>query len=137
MAQKTSDFVKLPMLALRGLHVFPGMLLTFDVERQASIAALNNAVRTDQMIFLSAQKDLTADMPEADEIFSVGTVCRIRQQLRQPRGNICRVMVEGVYRAEAESMHTDPAGYYAYVSRLEDRDERVSAAQTKARKTAK
>ena len=54
MAQKTTDFVKLPMLALRGLHVFPGMLLTFDVERQASIAALNSAVRTDQMIFLSA-----------------------------------------------------------------------------------
>ena len=61
------------MLALRGLHVFPGMLLTFDVERQASIAALNNAVRTDQMIFLSAQKDLTDDMPEENEIFSVGT----------------------------------------------------------------
>ncbi len=132
MAQKTTDYVKLPMLALRGLHVFPGMLLTFDVERQASIAALNNAVRTDQMIFLSAQKDLTADLPEADEIYSVGTVCRIRQQLRQPRGNICRVMVEGVYRAEAESIHPDPKGYYAYVSTLEDKRERVSAARREA-----
>ena len=132
MAQRTSDFVKLPMLALRGLHVFPGMLLTFDVERQASIAALNNAVRTDQMIFLSAQKDLTADMPEENEIYSVGTVCRIRQQLRQPRGNICRVMVEGVYRAEAESMQTDPNGYYAYVSRLDDKPERVNAARREA-----
>ena len=132
MAQETMEYRKLPMLALRGLHVYPGMLLTFDVERQASIAALNNAVRTDQMIFLSAQKDLTADLPEEDEIYSVGTVCRIRQQLRQPRGNICRVMVEGVYRAAAESIHTDPNGYYAYVSPLEDRPERVSAARREA-----
>ena len=45
----------IPMLALRGLSVFPGMMLTFDVERSASIAALNQAVRTDQMIFLSTQ----------------------------------------------------------------------------------
>ena len=84
MAQNEELLVKIPLLALRGLHVFPGMLLTFDVERPASIAALNNAVRADQLIFLSAQKDLGADMPKEDEIYAVGTVCRVRQQLRQP-----------------------------------------------------
>ena len=51
----------MPLLALRGLSVFPGMLLTFDVERSASVAALNMAVRTDQLIFLAAQKDPLAD----------------------------------------------------------------------------
>ena len=132
MAQKNHEFKKIPLLALRGLHVFPGMLLTFDVERPASIAALNSSIRADQIIFLSAQKDLSADMPTADEIYPVGTVCRIRQQLRQPHGNICRVMVEGLYRARAESMHCEPDNYYAYVEELPDKPERVSADKKEA-----
>ena len=132
MAQINHEYIRMPLLALRGLHVFPGMLLTFDVERPASIAALNNAVRMDQLIFLSAQKDLGADMPKAEEIYSVGTVCRVRQQLRQPRGNICRVMVEGLYRAKADSMNCDPKGYTAYVEALEDKPERVSSERQEA-----
>ena len=123
---------KLPLLALRGLHVFPGMLLTFDVERPASIAALNAAVRCDQLIFLSAQRDLTADMPQEDDIYPIGTVCRIKQQLRQPRGSLCRVMVEGLYRAYAERMQCDPKCYYAWVQRMEDRKERVGADRMEA-----
>ena len=132
MAATIKEMDKLPLLALRGLHVFPGMLLTFDVERPASIAALNAAVRCDQLIFLSAQKDLTADMPQEDDIFSVGTVCRIKQQLRQPRGSLCRVMVEGLYRAKADSMQCDPKGYYAWVERQEDRKERVASERMEA-----
>ena len=68
MKDEIYEYIRLPLLALRGLHVFPGMLLTFDVERQASIGALNAAVKNDQLIFLSAQKDLTADMPQENEI---------------------------------------------------------------------
>ncbi len=132
MAQNEQQLIKMPLLALRGLHVFPGMLLTFDVERPASIAALNNAVRADQLIFLAAQKDLGADLPKEEEIYAVGTVCRIRQQLRQPRGNICRVMVEGLYRAKAESMNCDPKAYYAYIEPWEDKAERVSPERTEA-----
>lgn len=132
MAQKNQEYRKLPLLALRGLHVFPGMLLTFDVERPASIAALNTAIRADQIIFLSAQKDLSADLPTEDEIYAVGTVCRIRQQLRQPHGNICRVMVEGLYRAKAESMHCEPDNYFAYVEELPDKPERVGSEKKEA-----
>ena len=132
MSQEKHELIKMPLLALRGLHVFPGMLLTFDVERPASIAALNNAVRADQLIFLSAQKDLAADMPREDEIYAVGTVCRVRQQLRQPRGNICRVMVEGLYRARAESVNCDPKGYSAYIEPLSDKSDRVSAERKEA-----
>ncbi len=132
MAQNEVQYVKMPLLALRGLHVFPGMLLTFDVERTASIGALNNAVRADQLIFLTAQKDLGADMPKADEIYPVGTVARVRQQLRQPRGNLCRVMVEGLYRAKAESVRCDPRAYSAYIERLDDRHERVSEERREA-----
>ena len=126
------DVILLPLLALRGLSVFPGMLLTFDVERPASTAAVDIAVKTNQQIFLAAQKDLTEDMPEADGIYSVGTVCRVKQQLRQPRGNICRVMVEGLYRAEAVTVYTDPKGYTAQVRPMPDKAERVSMVKMQA-----
>ncbi len=132
MSQETHELIKMPLLALRGLHVFPGMLLTFDVERPASIAALSSAVRADQLIFLAAQKDLAADMPKEDEIYAVGSVCRVRQQLRQPRGSICRVMVEGLYRARAEDVNCDPKGYSAYIEPLPDKADRVSAERKEA-----
>ena len=78
-------YVALPMLPLRGLHVFPGMMLTFDVERPASITALERAVKNNQVIFLTAQKDLTADMPQEDELYRIGAVCRVRPGTRSAR----------------------------------------------------
>ena len=132
MSDNRNETLRLPLLALRGLTVFPGMLLTFDVERAASIGALAAAAKRDQLIFLAAQKDLTIDLPEAKDIYAVGTVCRIRQQLRQPQGGMCRVMVEGLYRAEAAGIHTDPKGYSAILTPLREREERVTAARTEA-----
>ena len=132
MANENREYTRLPLLALRGLHVFPGMLLTFDVERPASVAALNLAVKNDQLIFLAAQKDLTADMPKEDGLYHIGTVCRVRQQLRQPRGNLCRVMVEGLYRAEAVSIQCNQQGYMAFTAPLEDKPERVSETRMEA-----
>ena len=132
MSDFNTESVRLPLLALRGLNVFPGMLLTFDVERSASIGALAAASKRNQMIFLAAQRDISADLPEASEIYQVGTVCRIRQQLRQPQGNMCRVMVEGLYRARAEEICTDPKGYSALVRPLPDREEKLGAARTEA-----
>ena len=132
MTEKNNETIRLPLLALRGLSVFPGMLLTFDVERPASIAALGAAGKRNQILFLTAQKDLAADLPEAEELYSVGTVCRIRQQLRQPNGGVCRVMVEGLYRAEAEEIHTDPKGYTAVLHPLPDKPERISSARMEA-----
>ena len=122
----------LPILALRGLHVFPEMLLTFDVERQASVGALAMAAKYGQLIFLSTQKNLTADLPQEEDIYQVGTVCRIRQQLRQPRSSVCRVMVEGLYRAKYLSVNPDPKGYTAEIIPLPDKEERVSAARKEA-----
>ena len=132
MSETTTEIIRLPLLALRGLNVFPGMLLTFDVERAASIGALAAAGKRDQIIFLAAQKDISVDLPEAEDIYRVGTVCRIRQQLRQPQGNLCRVMVEGLYRAESLGVRTDPKGYSALIRRLDDREERLSADRMEA-----
>ncbi len=126
------DLTLMPLLALRGLCVFPGMLLTFDVERPASTASVDVAVKTNQMIFLAAQKDLSADMPEPDGIYNVGTVCRVKQQLRQPRGKVCRVMVEGLYRAEAVNIWADPKGYTAQLRPLPDKAERISSVRMHA-----
>ena len=121
----------LPMLPLRGLSVFPAMLLSFDVERNASVAALDAAVRGDHLIFLAAQKDVATDVPEEKDIYHVGTVCRVRQQLRQPHSS-CRVMVEGLYRAEAISMDTEGKVYSAQVTRLDDKPEKLSAVRKEA-----
>ena len=132
MQDNSIQTIRLPMIALRGLSVFPGMLLTFDVERPASVAALGIAGKNEQLIFLAAQKDLSVDVPGGEDIYPVGTVCRLRQQLRQPHGNICRVMVEGLYRAVSVSMDTDIKGYMAELRPLPDRAERVSADRMQA-----
>ena len=132
MSELNNELIRLPLLALRGLNVFPGMLLTFDVERSASIGALAAASKRNQMIFLAAQKDLSVDLPEAGDIYSVGAVCRIRQQLRQPQGNMCRVMVEGLYRARAQEIRTDPKGYSALVRPLPEKEEKNGSARIEA-----
>ena len=127
-----NEVISLPLLPLRGLNVFPGMLLTFDVERPASVAALAASVKRSSLIFLSAQKDMAVDAPEEKDIYRIGVVCRVRQQLRQPRASVCRVMVEGLYRAEALEMSTDGKYYTAKVSNLPDKPERVRAERKEA-----
>ena len=127
-----NEIINLPLLPLRGLNVFPGMLLTFDVERPASVAALSASVKRSSLIFLSAQKDMAVDAPEEKDIYRVGVVCRVRQQLRQPRANVCRVMVEGLYRAEALEMTTDGKYATARVVNLPDKPERVRAERKEA-----
>ncbi len=123
---------RLPMLALRGLTVFPGMLLTFDVERPASIAALEAAAQEQQLIFLASQKSLKADLPKEDELHHIGTVCRIRQKLRQPQDGLCRVMVEGLYRAEALSIDTEKTSFFAELIQLPDKPERMNGERLEA-----
>ena len=88
----------MPMLALRGLVLFPKMVLHFDVGRDKSIAALNAAMKDDQQIFLVAQKDMKVDDPTADDLYSVGVVAEVRQILKAS-GSTLRVLVEGRYRA--------------------------------------
>ena len=110
----------LPVLPLRGLSVFPGMLLNFDVERPMSIAALNFAMGADQVVFLTAQKDIAKDVPFLDDIYRVGTACRVRQLLRQPGGKTVRVMVEGMARARIENVTMDSPCMFAEVEPMPD-----------------
>jgi len=114
----------MPVLPLRGLSVFPGMLLNFDVERQMSVAALNASMGSDQIIFLTAQKDITKDMPFGDDIYWVGTVCRIRQLLRQPGSHSIRVMAEGLARGRIVEFTMDKPNLCAEIEPLPDRPEK-------------
>ena len=96
--KKYTEPVSLPMLPLRGLMVFPHMVLHFDAGRKKSIAALDQAMEENQRIFLVAQRDMDVDDPAVDDIYHVGTIACVKQVLRLPGGNI-RLLVEGKSRA--------------------------------------
>lgn len=95
-----NDFMHMPIVALRGLTVFPGMSLHFDVGRKKSIAALKNAMNNDQRIFLVAQKDAGVNEPELDDLYEVGVVCEIKQMIKIPNSPNLRVAVEGLCRGD-------------------------------------
>lgn len=95
-----NEFVHMPIVALRGLTVFPGMSLHFDVGRKKSIAALKNAMNNDQRIFLVAQKDAGVNEPELDDLYEVGVVCEIKQMIKIPNSPNLRVAVEGICRGD-------------------------------------
>ncbi len=98
----------LPLLPLRGLTVFPYMILHFDVGRPKSIKALEEAMINNQLIFLVTQKDVKTDDPQQKDIYTVGTISRIKQLLKLP-GDTIRVLVEGLSRARiSEFTETEP-----------------------------
>jgi len=94
---------KLPLLPLRGLSIFPSMVLHFDVGREKSIRALEEAMMKDQLILLVTQKEAHTDIPTLDDLYKTGTVSKIKQLLKLP-GDTIRVLVEGVVRAEIEEI---------------------------------
>ena len=93
------EVMALPMIPLRGLHIFPNMVLHFDVGREKSVKALETAMVTNQKIFLTSQKDEDVELPVKDDYYSIGVVAKIKQMLKL-QGDTIRVLVEGLYRAE-------------------------------------
>ena len=86
--------LNIPVLALRGLTVFPHTNLTFDVERRISIKALEVAMETGQEIFLVTQREIGVEKPTEKDLYTMGTVSRVTQILRLGKSSL-RVMVEG------------------------------------------
>jgi ATP-dependent Lon protease len=91
--------VSVPLLPLRGLLVYPTMVLHLDVGRDKSVQALERAMVDDHLIFLTTQKDISLDEPEEEDLYTMGTLTRVKQMLKLPNGTI-RVLVEGLKRAE-------------------------------------
>ncbi len=114
------NIVTLPLLPLRGITVFPGMIINFDVERPMSVAALNAAIGSEQEIFLVTQKDIATALPKSNDLYSVGTVCTIHQVLKIPGSNIVKVMVEGKYRARVMSIEESRPCYNATVEKIQE-----------------
>ncbi len=89
----------LPLIPVRGLVVFPFMVLHFDVAREKSVAALEAAMKHDQLVMLSAQKNIAVEEPGNEDIYEIGCIAKVKQMLKVPGGTI-RVLVEGVKRAK-------------------------------------
>ena len=94
----------MPTVALRGLVVFPGMGITFDVGRTRSLQAIKAAMADDQQIFLVAQKDVRDDEPDFDKLYKIGTIAKISHILRLPNSDTVRVSVDGISRATMVDM---------------------------------
>lgn len=94
------DFcTELPLVALRGLSVFPEMILHFDVGRPKSISALKAAAKESKKVFLVSQKDILKENPTEDDLYKVGVICEIKQVVNIPNSSNARVAVEGLVRA--------------------------------------
>lgn len=130
MPKKTikNDMIRnMPMLPLRGIVVYPYMILHFDVGRIKSIKAIEEAMLNEQLIFLAAQKDPNVEDPKFDEINVYGTIARIKQLLRLP-GDTIRVLVEGIERAKVVNFIQDDPFYQVDIVELK----RISLQSTKA-----
>ena len=111
----------LPMIPLRGLTIFPNMVLHFDIGREKSINALEKAMIKNQYIFLVTQKDESTDLPTTKDFYHVGTVARIKQMLKLP-GDSIRVLVEGETRGRIEEMIFEVPYFKCAVEEIQDKE---------------
>lgn len=114
-----NELLQLPLIPLRGVNIFPYMVLHFDVGRGKSVAAVEEAMEKDQKIFLVAQKDAKIEEPSEDEIYTMGTLCHIKQFVKLP-GDHLRVLVEGEKRAKLRKLVNGEKFFYGEVEVLAD-----------------
>ena len=99
--KETNLWEVMPAIALRGLTIFPNMIIHFDVSRQKSIIAVEQAMMQEQKLFLVAQKDMSVEEPVQDDVYTIGTIATVKQVSKLP-GGLVRVLVEGSSRAKLE-----------------------------------
>ena len=104
----------MPLLPLRGLLVFPSMVLHIDVGRERSVAALEYAMLNDSRIFLVTQQDMRVESPDKEDLYDVGTIATVKQMLKLPNGTL-RILVEGVARGKMIDYREEDKFTYADV----------------------
>lgn len=112
---------RLPLLPLRGLLVYPSMVLHLDVGRDKSVRALERAMIEENMILLCSQSEVNIEEPTEEDIYKVGTIAKVRQMMKLPNGTI-RVLVEGVVRAEIVEYLPNDEFYEVSVKELPEQE---------------
>lgn len=140
MQEKVRGTETLPMIPLRGVVVLPHMILHFDVARERSVNAVEQAACTNRKLFLVTQRDVFEEDPGEQDLYEVGIVCELRQAIQTQEGAM-RVLVEGLYPAKVRSMEMDGECMGATVRRLpvsrkEQHDEPEMSALVRALKAA-
>lgn len=121
-----SESILLPVIPLRGITIFPNMIIHFDIGREKSVASLEQAMLKDGNIFLVTQKDPNLELPEdKSDIYSIGTICKIKQILKLPKGGATRVLVEGIERAEVIDFIVNEAFLECNVKKILDKESDV------------
>lgn len=119
-----------PLIPLRGLSILPYEVIHFDVGREKSIRALEEAMMNDQLIFLVSQKDVRVEKPKEKDLYKYGVVCRVKQMLKLP-GDAIRVLVEGKHRAEIKDFVSDEPYFEVdieeYFIDLEEKNNEIEA----------
>lgn len=111
--------LNLPMVPLRGLTIMPGMIVHFDVSRESSIQAVQEAMAEEQKIFLVSQKSIETEKPTQEDVFEIGTIATVKQIMKLPK-QIMRVLVEGEVRGRLINMSDDAPYLQAEVEIIED-----------------
>lgn len=115
------NLMTLPLIPLRGITIFPYMVIHFDVGREKSVLALEEAMLSEQKIFLVSQKEAKIEEPEEQDIYTIGTICNIKQILKLP-GDTVRVLVEGESRGKLEKYIEKSPFFKAEVEILVDEE---------------
>lgn len=113
--------MSLPMVALRGMTILPEMVRHFDVSREKSLAAIDEAMEGEQMLFVSAQKDVAIEDPELEDVYETGCIVTVRQIVKMPK-KISRVLITGERRAKIRSLEFKEPYLRALVDVVDDVD---------------
>ncbi len=123
---------RVPVVALRGMAVLPGMLIHFDVNRKISIDAIESAMENDQLVLLLTQRDSEIESPGQDDLFQIGTIAEVKQIIKLP-GNVIRVLVSGTERAQLENLIEEQPFLLGEIGLLKDNSgQRFSSTEKKA-----
>ena len=123
--------VQIPVMALRGISVYPKLIFSFDVGREKSIRALDEAVNGDQRLILLMQRDVVVDEPGPEDLYDVGVLVHVRQVLKMP-GEVVRILVEGISRVKIDEFTQESPYLQATCLELADEHYRTSKAKVEA-----
>lgn len=127
-----TELLNVPAVALRGLNILPGMIIHFDLNREKSIRAVEQAMTANQLLFAVSQKDERTEEPGMEDLYTVGTVCKLKQLSKLPN-NIVRVLVEGLGRGRLCEILKDVEDYLSVlVEKMPPRPDEVDDVRKEA-----